>query len=196
LIAAMKRPALVTDVDVLKSVLAGTTSLIAGVPAESAGARTPCPEFDARALINHLVGSMRRFQAVLTVGHTAENSAAYVAGSAPATEYAEAAAGAVDGLRAKDPDDQVMLKVGPMPCWQVHCVMLLESTVHGWDLARGTGQRLPFTEEQAAVVLEASRFVIKPDRRGPGKNFGPEVAVAPDAAAIDRLVAFTGRNPG
>lgn len=40
------------------------------------------------------------------------------------------------------------------------------------------------------------RQVVQPEYRGDGLPFGPEVAVAADAPALDRLLAFTGRDPG
>jgi hypothetical protein len=36
---------------------------------------------------------------------------------------------------------------------------------------------------------------VLPAYRGDDLPFGPEVHVAPDAPALDRFVAFTGRDP-
>lgn len=181
------------DIPLLEGVLAGATSLIAGVPEGAGSGRTPCPAFDVTRLTDHLVGFMRRFESVLS-GREPEDSAAYVAGSDPAAEYAKAAAGAVAALRSGD--RPVELTSGLLPRSQVYCIMLLEYTVHGWDLARATGQSVPYTEEQISAALAGSPRVVLPEYRGEGRNFGTEVPVPPDTSSLDRLVAFTGRDPG
>jgi uncharacterized protein (TIGR03086 family) len=76
--------------------------------------------------------------------------------------------------------------------------------LHGWDLARATGQDDtidPEEVEQAMAGLRAhpaelvERFRT-PGAFGPGVEvFGAEVKVAGDASAQDRLLAFIGRDP-
>lgn len=74
-------------------------------------------------------------------------------------------------------------------------VALTEVVVHGWDLARATGQTVGFDDALAGEILGFARQTISDDTRAP--RIGPEVP-APDgasASAIDRLVAFMGRTP-
>jgi uncharacterized protein (TIGR03086 family) len=65
--------------------------------------------------------------------------------------------------------------------------------VHGWDLARATGQddRID-PEDVAALRTAAESFGVA--MRGPGA-FGPEVEPPPGADDQDRLMAFLGRHP-
>jgi uncharacterized protein (TIGR03086 family) len=65
--------------------------------------------------------------------------------------------------------------------------------VHGWDLARATGQEPTLDPDLAEQLLAFARQAINDDMRAP--RIGPEVAVAADAPATDRLVAFMGRTP-
>ena len=37
--------------------------------------------------------------------------------------------------------------------------------------------------------------MLRPEFRGPDKDFGPEVPAPADATALQRLVAFLGRDP-
>ena len=60
--------------------------------------------------------------------------------------------------------------------------------VHGWDIARATGQTADFDSEVAEVGLEWARENLKPHFRG--QAFGPEVSASPDAPPYDRLAAF------
>jgi uncharacterized protein (TIGR03086 family) len=72
----------------------------------------------------------------------------------------------------------------------------LELVLHGWDLARATGQ--PFTCDPAstAAVLAFTSASAQPEqaagREGP---FGPVVDVPEDAPAFDRALGFAGRDP-
>jgi uncharacterized protein (TIGR03086 family) len=74
-------------------------------------------------------------------------------------------------------------------------MMLIEYVGHGWDLAVATGQPVPYAEPEAQAALEAARGMLMPAYRGPGQTFGDEVEVSADAAAMDRFVAFIGRDP-
>ena len=75
-------------------------------------------------------------------------------------------------------------------------VLLMDYEVHGWDLARATGQAVPFEDGEALRALETGRQMLKPEYRGPDKEFGAEVPVPDDASPMDQLVAFLGRDPG
>jgi uncharacterized protein (TIGR03086 family) len=179
----------------LEGVLTGTTKIISGVPAGSRSAHTPCPDYDVAGLVNHLVGWMRRFEAALAGRQSTEDPATYVAGPDPAAEFATAARDAIDTWRSGDPDDPVVLMGPPQPRSFLYGLMIGEFLVHGWDLARATGQPVPFTEDQATTALDGLRGMLRPEYRGEGKAFGDEVPAAPDASAVDRLVAFAGRDP-
>ena len=68
-----------------------------------------------------------------------------------------------------------------------------DQLLHGWDLATSTGQEttMPDGLPEAAYSLIHGRFTDE-QRKG---VFKPEIAVAPDASAQDKLLAYTGRDP-
>lgn len=67
----------------------------------------------------------------------------------------------------------------------------LEVTIHGWDVEQATGTRRPIPERLAADLLPVATAIVSPeDRVG---RFGPPRAVAADAGAAERLLAFLGR---
>ena len=70
-----------------------------------------------------------------------------------------------------------------------------ERAAHGWDLARATGQDVPYGDREASLALETGRAMLKPEYRGPDKDFGAEVPVTDSAPAISQLVGFLGRDP-
>ncbi|MGW0041980.1 TIGR03086 family metal-binding protein [Rhodococcus sp. NPDC003348] len=75
-------------------------------------------------------------------------------------------------------------------------VAMNEVVVHGWDVARATGQSYLVDD---ASVNGARDFVAQ--FSGPGTEearsglFGPEVAAPADATPLERLIALTGRDP-
>ena len=74
-------------------------------------------------------------------------------------------------------------------------IALDELVVHGWDIAQATGQRF----DCEAVTLGEVEATVQQVRGGndgdiPGL-FGPVVAVADDADALERVLSLTGRDP-
>ena len=72
-------------------------------------------------------------------------------------------------------------------------ITLTELVVHGWDLARATGQPFDLPDPTLRACLDhVAEFV--PNAPVPAL-WGPPVTVAPDAPLLDRIVAITGRTP-
>jgi len=71
-------------------------------------------------------------------------------------------------------------------------VALDEVVLHGWDLARATGQPYEIDEKTAATLLD---FVSGFDPAGTPGLFGPAVEPQPDASTSDRVLARAGRDP-
>ncbi len=75
-------------------------------------------------------------------------------------------------------------------------VALDELVIHGWDVARSSGQRYDVDpaslEAVHGFVAQFSGPGHEDDRRG---LFGPEVEVTADAPLLDRVVAMAGREP-
>jgi uncharacterized protein (TIGR03086 family) len=70
----------------------------------------------------------------------------------------------------------------------------LDILVHGWDLARATGQPADLDGRLAEHVLGfAGQALATPESRG--GRIGPALAIPADATVTGRLVAFLGRQP-
>ena len=65
--------------------------------------------------------------------------------------------------------------------------------MHSWDLARATGQDLEFDPAYAERLLAGMRDVEDTIRSS--GQYGSAHPVADDAPAVDRLMAFVGRDP-
>ena len=173
------------DSELLAATLTTTGSIIAGVAPEQGGLPTPCDGYDVDQLVDHLVGWAGSFAARLGGAPFEGEPAAYRSGPDPAGDFRTAAATISAAYRA-DTEASRALPLG---------VLLMEFLAHGWDLATATGQDAPFAPVAAERALAAGRQMLKPEYRGPDHAFGPEVAVPAEAGAVDRLVAYLGRDP-
>lgn len=74
----------------------------------------------------------------------------------------------------------------------VALVGALEIAVHGWDVARATGQDTGLPEDLAVRLYDVALAVVTPAERG--RRFGPAIPVAASALASTRLLAHLGRS--
>jgi uncharacterized protein (TIGR03086 family) len=177
-----------------------TADVVKATPASQMSAPTPCTEWDVRALLNHVIGTLWLAEDLL-----GDQPPRYpmvpgglppgdLAGDDPAAAYAEAAAAALAAAAAGDALTRGhATPLGQMPGPALAGFTTLDILVHGWDLARATGQPADLDGRLAAHVLGFAEQAITPDTRAP--RIGPPPAVAPGAPVTDRLVAFIGRNP-
>jgi uncharacterized protein (TIGR03086 family) len=73
-------------------------------------------------------------------------------------------------------------------------VVSLEFLVYVWDFARATGRDVVVSEPMSDCGLGLAGKVITPEARG-FAGFADPVETAPDGGVLDRITAFTGRQP-
>jgi uncharacterized protein (TIGR03086 family) len=175
--------------------------LIEGVPDELLGAPTPCLEYTLGDLVDHI--------RQLTIAFTAaakKDTAGMRSGRAPGD-----AKNLGDDWRTRIPGDLSALADAwrepaawtgmtmaggiDLPGELAGIIALDELVVHGWDVARASGQDFDQDRESLEAVYA---FVKQFSSAGEAREgmFGPEVAVPDDAPLLDRLLGLTGRDPG
>ena len=194
---------------ILDRAIATGAAVIAGVQPDQLTDPTPCPDMDVRALLGHLVGVLDR---VAALGN-GEDPFAVVDTPAPDDRWGEAWSAA--GRRAAEAwsDEDVLERPITLP-WieaggaEVLATYFAELTVHTWDVATATGQAPDWDETVVIAALEAPQIVPAENRLAMyeeisremgldevGVPFDEAVPVPDDAPAIDRLVAWFGRDP-
>ena len=181
--------------------VASTAEIVKATPAGRLDAPTPCTEWDVRALLNHLIGTLWLAEALFS-----DQAPRYpmapgglppcdLAGDDPAAAYAEASAAALAAAAAGDALTRVHLTpLGEMPGPGLAGFTTLDILVHGWDLARATGQPADLDGLLAAHVLGfAEQALTTQETRAP--RIGPALPIPASACVTDRLVAFLGRQP-
>ncbi len=185
----------------LPAVLDELSDLLGKVTPDQYAAPTPCPEFDVAVLRSHILAWGQFFaQALENPSGDGErvDVDSYEAPADPTEAAAllrEVSRRVQTTIDAGVAEQQVSLFGGPMPASVTLGMCLSEYLVHGHDLARATG--LPWNPPADAVdsALAFMPTVLTDEYRGPGKSFGYPVEVSSSASELDRLIAFTGRNP-
>lgn len=161
---------------------------------------TPCTAWDVHDLLNHVIGTLWFAEALFSdrspafrirvgdlpdVDLVGEDPGKAFGGGAEALLAVTSVDGAFDTPRATP--------FGDMPGPALAGFTTLDIAVHGWDLARATGQPIELDVDLAAHLLGFAGQAIGPAQRG--TLIGPELDPPPDASPTERLVAFLGRRP-
>ena len=181
--------------------VASTAEIVKSTPADAMGAPTPCTEWDVRALLSHVIGTLWLAEGLFSDQPPRYPMApgglppADVAGDDPAAAYAEASAAAIAAAATADALTRVhVTPLGEMPGPGLAGFTTLDILVHGWDLAKATGQPTDLDGRLAAHVLGfAAQALATPDSRA--GRIGPAFPAAADAPVTSRLAAFLGRQP-
>jgi uncharacterized protein (TIGR03086 family) len=185
--------------DHLAAVLANLAEVVGRITDEQRRDPTPCTEWDVGQLRDHVLGWLTNFaDGFADPGGRAPTADAsgYRAPADPAAEVRSAVARLDQALRGGAAERPLRLGDAAMPGDLAAGMILWEYQVHGWDLARATGQ--PWSPPRAAVraSLSFAPAMLTEDYQGAGKAFAPPVEVRPDAPPLDRLVGLSGRDPG
>jgi len=177
--------------------------LVANVKDDALDRPTPCPAYSLGDLIEHVGGLALAFTAA---GRKERNAYNEMNGSGDASRLgadwreriardlaalgqAWAERGAWAGMTRIAGDDS--------PAGVVGLVLADELAVHGWDVARATGQAYACEPDILEAALRFLQMFASPDApAGPEVAFGPARVLLDEAPLLDRVVAMAGRDPG
>ena len=194
---------------ILDHAIAAGGSVIARVGPDQLTAPTPCSEMDVRAMLGHLVAVLDRIAAI------GQGEDPFAVTETPAPDDGWSDAWTTSARRAADAwrDDAVLEQPMALPWIQGNGAEVLASyfselTVHTWDLAIATGQQPDWDDTVVTAALAARDFLPAENRRALFEEistamgldevaipFAEPVLIPDDAPAIDRLVAWNGRDP-
>lgn len=174
--------------------------LLPGVSDEQLGRPTPCERWSVGDLLDHLIG--------LTYGFRL--AAEKAPDPAPGGPGEPAAARLHPQWRSRLPEqlDRMVVAWRAPDAWAGEAAIggvvlpapaiglfgLNELVVHGWDLARATGQ--PYDPGRQTVEAVHGLVSQQASAEGTPGLFGPSISLPADAPLLDRVVALTGRDPG
>jgi uncharacterized protein (TIGR03086 family) len=174
-----------------------TAALVAQTNPSNFSNPTPCSGFTVKDVLNHLIGGNAMYVDVVSGKESAFDGATDRAGDDPSGAFLASKTAVLEAL--SDPkvfERNWKFPFGELPPAQGLGILLLEATVHGWDLAKGLGVDATIDPTLATTILEGAKQAITPEWRNPeGNPFGPAVEVPDSASPTEKLVAFLGRTP-
>jgi uncharacterized protein (TIGR03083 family) len=155
-------------------------------------APTPCDEWNVRQVMNHMLDT-QRFFACRARGD--DNVAP------PSPEPPDQLGTDPDGdsilyqfvlsrtfMLVTFGEEGVIERTGPSLG-----IAFADQLIHGWDLAKATGQDATMPDGLAEAAYEMLEGRLTDEQRKGA--FKPEIAVDPAASTQDKLLAYTGRDP-
>ena len=189
--AAAGRP---DPVAMLERAVAATEAIVAGVRSDQMDLATPCTDWTVRDVIDHVVkGNSWAVANLASESGSAPRPGGDMVGDDPAAAFAASSAQMVAAFKAPGALAKMLdLPFGRMPGAAFAGFRMGDLLVHGWDIAKATGQPTDFAPELNEAALAAARRTMTFDRAG--SPFQPEQPVAAEAPAADRFAAFLGRT--
>ena len=177
------------ELDSAEATLAVLQQVLHPIANDDWSRQTPCREFDVAGLTDHLMNSIT------------------VIGGAAGAELPErdptdsverqviaAARPTLDAWHRRGLDGTVEVGPNEAPAKMMAGVLSIEFLVHAWDYAAATGHTVDAPDPLSDYVLGLAKKIITPEGRT-NVGFDYPIELPADASALDRLLAFTGRNP-
>ncbi|MGH3987696.1 MAG: TIGR03086 family metal-binding protein, partial [Pseudonocardiaceae bacterium] len=174
--------------------------LLDGVTNTQLADPTPCEGTPVAALLDHLMGLSLAFTWAARKTTAAEGGAGTGPGQATAghldPSWRTLLPRRLDELAGawRDPSAwEGMTEAGgvTMPAELTGTVALDELVLHGWDLARATGQPFACDPASTTAVLAFTKASAQPEQAASREGlFGPVVDVPEDAPDLDRALGF------
>ncbi|MEU3559573.1 TIGR03086 family metal-binding protein [Kitasatospora sp. NPDC006786] len=169
---------------------------------------TPCAGWTLRKLLEHCVGQHRGFAAAARgAGPDLALFADAPLGADPAGTFRRTGTDLVEAFRAAAAEDRPLWLPeirdgGPFPFTQAVGFHLLDTLVHGWDVAAALGTAdglvaaVDGDDALAAALLTVTEAVPNTEEhRAPGRAFGPGLEPGGGDGRFARALALLGRDP-
>lgn len=163
--------------------------VLVSVTSDQLSSPTPCPQWDVKALIEHVIAGNQR------VVERAGGHVAPLPEDLGAAHRASAQAAQETFTEPQALTRTYRLPIGELPGTAFLELRTSDLLTHAWDLAIATRQPIDLDPELAEYVLAFSRQMMsRPGLRGDGRPFAEEQPCGDERPAADRVAAFLGRK--
>lgn len=178
--------------------------LVREVRDDQLDAPTPCPDYTLGDLLDHVQGLALAFR-------MAADKETFEGGGSPGPsgdasrlpdDWRSEIAGRLDALTAAWAKEEAWrgsthIAGFEAPAGNVGMTAVNELMVHGWDVARASGQTVQVDAASLEPCTTFAEVLAGPQGDAMrGVAFGPVVPVGDDASALDRVLGANGRDPG
>ena len=171
--------------------------VVGNVPPNALDTPTPCGDWDLRALLNHTI---------LWTSYSAERRAHgesvaedlmnkdFTADPGFREDYARQINKAVTAWSAPQAWEGDLNVMGDAtPAADVGAMLLMETALHGWDVARATGQQFSVDDTTASALEDIVQAQAELFRKYQG--FADAIEPTENATAFERALTLSGRDP-
>jgi uncharacterized protein (TIGR03086 family) len=176
--------------------------LISGITEDMLKGPTACPKYSLGDLVDHVGGLAVAFTAAATKDTEGANAQgpsgdASRLGDDWQTRIPRDLACLAEAWRDPEAWSGMTMAGGiDLPGEVAGVVALDEIVIHGWDVARASGQPYSCDPKALEVVLGfVSQFSQPGDEAGRQGLFGPAIHLPEDAPLLDRVIGLSGRDP-
>ncbi|HZM79851.1 MAG TPA: TIGR03086 family metal-binding protein [Candidatus Limnocylindrales bacterium] len=191
-----------TEIVDLSAAAGQLSDLIERVDQDRLGAPTPCDDSTIGDVLDHISGVAQAFRAAAAKELGALTSAVPAPdGSRLRADWRVEIPKQLAALVQAWADPSAwegMTQVGgvDLPGAVAGQIAHNEIVLHGWDLAQGSGLPYQPDSDSLQACLSALSVMYPPEHLERRQGiFGPPVDVPQDAPLVDRVVAFSGRDP-
>ena len=183
------------QVKALEAALQNTTRLVQGIGADQWENQTPCEKWTVRQLVTHTAGVMANFTNGADNKPPAGDPDDFDLGEDPGATMADLSAKNVAAwIKRGELESNISLGENEFPGAVGFSINMLDAYVHGWDIAKATGQEAELDDELCSTLLAFSREII-PEAPREGDAFHAVVQTADDASPQQELLGYLGRQP-
>lgn len=185
------------DASMFERTLKLTGEFVAGTTPEQLGNPTPCTDWDVRGLLNHLIGGCLAVATGASGQPFEASEDGDLVGADHVQSYNRAAADAAAAFRSPGAAEKTFaMPWGPTPGSMALGLAIADVAIHGWDLAKATGQEPAMDDDVAHAVYGMTSTMMAPLGEWPrGDRFDEPAPVPDDAPIAHKAVAYLGREP-
>ncbi len=183
-----------TPIEQLSQILPTVSDVVDRIEPHQLDNPTPCSHFTVRDVLDHM----------LVLGGTFAYAFRGVGAPTieppprdrrvPAAEFRKTMEDLLDAVRSPGAMERTVASpMGKMPGETFSRLVAFDGLVHGWDLARSTGQEYRIADTVVADVDQFARVAITDGMRD-GDTFKAATTAPDGATRLEQLVAFSGRT--
>jgi len=185
--------------DLMARAAAAVAATVRDLKPDQLSAPTPCAEFDVRKVVHHLLFWGPSLEAAAHKESVPPPAAAESDVDLTTGDWAADLTALLDRVAeawARPSAWEGTTRMGgptELPAAMIGGMLVGELVVHGWDLARATGNPVELDDDLLAYLHpEVAAGAEQGRQMG---IYGPEVAVPADAPTLARILGLTGRDP-